>query len=89
MQLTTRTNQRLGRAFEIHVRAKQIIQLYRFLGIERFDSYFGIMSFSLVLSDIFSKDTKFTNHVTDCVHFRCCFDFGENNRSAVKYSTGW
>ena len=43
----------------------------------------------MVLCDVFSKDTKCTNHITDWFDFRCCYGFGENNRSAVKRPTGY
>ena len=38
----------------------------------------------MILCDIFSKDTKYANHLTDWYDFRCCFGFGENKVSGKK-----
>ena len=81
-------------------RAKLIVDLFKFLGIERIDSYFGnwkrwralISSYHLqwcCVIDTFSKDAKCTNQITEWFDFRCRFGYSENNRSAVKRPTGY
>ena len=42
-------------------------------------SAYYIISFSMVSCDIFSKDTKCVNHITDWSDFRCCFVFALKN----------
>ena len=55
----------------------KIVELHKFLKTERLDSYFdnwkcwkvlNFIIFSMVLCDIFSKNTKLTNHITDWFH---------------------
>ena len=52
--------------------------------MEVLENAYFIMSFSMVLHDVFPKDTKFANHITDWLHFHCCFGFRENNSSVEK-----
>ena len=38
--------------------------------MEVLENAYFIISFSMVLNDVFPKDTKFANHITDWLHFR-------------------
>ena len=75
----TRSNQRLGSAFEIHMKGvKKTSQMLCWLEVLNRLLHHII---SMELSDIFSKDSKWTNHIADWL-----FRFWKQQVSAKKGS---